>query len=116
MIDVSDGLIQDLGHICQASGVGATIRQEKLPLSRAFRALAGKGGMRYALSGGEDYELLFCAAPQQRKRIETLGKQSGVAISRIGICEPTANGIRVIDTAGAEVAIKAQGHDHFKKH
>ena len=116
MIDVSDGLIQDLGHICQASRVGATIRQEKLPLSCAFRAQAGNGGMRFALSGGEDYELLFCAAPQQRKRIETLGKQSGMGISRIGVCEPAANGISVIDAAGAKVALIAHGHDHFKKH
>lgn len=115
MIDVSDGLIQDLSHICQASGVGANIQQKKLPLSSAFLALAGKIGMRHALSGGDDYELLFCAAPEQRKRIETLGKQAGVPISRIGTCKPAANGIRVIDTAGTEVAVKAQGHDHFKK-
>ena len=59
MIDVSDGLLQDLGHICKASGVGALIWNEQLPLSRAYRKLAGRAGTRYALSGGEDYELLF---------------------------------------------------------
>jgi thiamine-monophosphate kinase len=115
MIDVSDGLIQDLGHICQASAVGANLQQEKLPLSSAYRALAGKFGMRHALSGGEDYELVFCAARQKRKRIQTLGTQVGVPMTRIGVCVPAANGIRVMDTVGLEVAVKAQGHDHFKK-
>jgi len=115
MIDISDGLIQDLGHICQASGVGANIRQDTLPLSSAFRALAGKAGMRHALSGGEDYELLFCAAPRQRQRISTLGKQAGVPITRIGVCVAAADGIKVFDTAGTEVVVKAHGHDHFKK-
>jgi len=115
MIDVSDGLIQDLGHICQASAVGASLQEEKLPLSAAYRSLAGDIGMRYALSGGEDYELLFCAARRKRKRIDRLGTQAAVPITRIGICVPATNGIRVIDTAGAEVAVKAQGHDHFKK-
>jgi thiamine-monophosphate kinase len=86
MIDISDGLAQDLSHICRASGVGATIEQGKLPLSRAFRELAGKLGTRHALSGGEDYELLFCAAPAQRKSIETVSGQTEVPISRIGFC------------------------------
>ncbi len=115
MIDVSDGLIQDLGHICQESGVGATIRQEKIPLSKAYRAVSGKYGFRFALSGGEDYELVFCAALSRRKQIETLSKQAGVAISRIGVCGPEDNGIRVIDATGAEVAIHIPGHDHFRK-
>jgi len=115
MIDVSDGLIQDLTHICQASGVGARIQQDKLPLSSAYRALAGTIGMTHALSGGEDYELLFCAAPQQRKRIDTLGKQARVPITLIGVCVPPAAGIRVLDAAGTEVRIKSHGHDHFKK-
>jgi thiamine-monophosphate kinase len=115
MIDVSDGLIQDLGHICQASAVGANLQQDKLPLSGAYRAVAGKLDMRHALSGGEDYELLFCAARQKRRRIQTLGTQVGVPMTRIGVCVPAVNGIRVIDTAGLEIAVKAQGHDHFKK-
>ena len=116
MIDISDGLAQDLGHICRASGVGATIEQEKLPLSTAFRELAGKVGMRHALSGGEDYELLFCAAPAQRKSITTVSEQTEVPISRIGFCVPATKGIRVIDAAGGEMAHTAQGHDHFQNH
>ncbi|MEO6165515.1 MAG: thiamine-phosphate kinase, partial [Candidatus Binatia bacterium] len=98
-----------------ASHVGATIQQDKLPLSNAYRALAGKIGMRYAMSGGEDYELLFCAAPRQRKRIEKLNQLAGVAISRIGVCMPFGNGVHVVDASGATIAVKSAGHDHFKK-
>ena len=115
MIDISDGLIQDLGHICKASAVGAILQEDKLPLSKAYRALVDKMGMQHALSGGEDYELLFCAAPQQRRRIETLGTQAGVPITRIGVCVPAGKGIRVLDAAGSKVTVEAQGHDHFKK-
>jgi thiamine-monophosphate kinase len=87
MIDVSDGLIQDLGHICKASGIGAQIWQDRLPLSRAYRKLAGRAGTRYALSGGEDYELLFCARKHDRRRIEKLQRRAMVAITRIGSCD-----------------------------
>jgi len=58
MIDVSDGLLQDLGHICKVSKIGAVLWEEKLPLSPAYRALCGKEGTRPALTGGEDYAVL----------------------------------------------------------
>jgi thiamine-monophosphate kinase len=115
MIDVSDGLIQDLGHICKASAVGAEIWADKLPLSRAYRELAGRAGTRYALSGGEDYELLFCARKHDRRRIEKLGTRARVAITRIGSCDSGKNGIVVLDAAGNPVETRAAGHDHFKK-
>lgn len=115
MIDVSDGLIQDLGHICKASGIGAKIWADKLPLSRAYRTLAGKAGTRYALSGGEDYELLFCARKRDRGRIEKLHTRAPVAITRIGTCDSGKNGIVVLDPAGNPIETRAAGHDHFKK-
>jgi len=115
MIDVSDGLIQDLGHICKASGIGARIWQDRLPLSRAYRKLAGTAGTRYALSGGEDYELLFCARKRDRARIEKLHTRALVAITRIGSCDSGKNGIVVLDAAGNPVETRAAGHDHFKK-
>lgn len=86
MIDVSDGLLQDLGHICRASGVGAIVEREKLPLSEEYRKLTGNDGDRHALSGGEDYELLFCARPRSRLRVEELSRRAGVALTRIGRC------------------------------
>ncbi len=115
MIDVSDGLLQDLGHICKASGIGAEIWQERLPLSRAYRALAGKDKTRHALTGGEDYELLFCARRRDRARLEKLEKRAQVAITRIGACVAARKGITVLDGSGTPLLIRVRGHDHFKK-
>jgi thiamine-monophosphate kinase len=114
MIDVSDGLLQDLGHICRASAIGAIIEAARLPLSPAYRALAGKEGCD-ALSGGEDYELLFCARRQNRTQIEKLSIRAQVAITRIGACVPADRGIVVLDPSGKAVPMRIQGHDHFKK-
>ena len=117
MIDVSDGLLQDLGHICKVSKIGAVFWEEKLPLSPAYRALCGKEGTRPALTGDEDYELLFCAPPRNRSRIAKL--QHGTAdlvMTRIGTCVSARAGITVLDSAGKPLSIRAEGHDHFKKY
>jgi thiamine-monophosphate kinase len=115
MIDVSDGLLQDLGHICRASAIGATIEAERLPLSPAYCAFVGKERSHYALSGGEDYELLFCARRQDRARIEKLSLRAQAAITRIGACVPVDRGIVVVDSSGKAVPMRTEGHDHFKK-
>ena len=115
MIDVSDGLLQDLAHICRASGTGAMIWSERLPLSRAYLALAGKAGRSLALNGGEDYELLFSARPRQRERIEKLSASAQVRITQIGRCVTAAQGITVLDSAGKPLSMSAKGYDHFKK-
>ena len=114
MIDVSDGLLQDLGHICRASRIGAILAEEKLPLSAAYRSLAGHQGTDYALFGGEDYELLFCAKRRDRLKIEKLEKGVGVPITRIGTCVSSRDGITVLDSKGQPLAFRATGHDHFK--
>jgi len=115
MIDVSDGLLQDLGHICKASHTGAVIFNEQLPLSAAYRALSGKNRTRFALGGGEDYELLFCARPRHRQQIEQLHDRAQVKITRIGGCVAAEQGITVIDGSGKPLALRFTGHDHFKK-
>jgi thiamine-monophosphate kinase len=114
MIDVSDGLLQDLGHICTASLTGARIWEEALPLSGAYRKLAGKEGTRYALSGGEDYELLFCARRRDRQLIDHLQHQVKVPLTRIGACVPADQGISCLDRSGKPISVPAIGHDHFK--
>jgi thiamine-monophosphate kinase len=114
MIDVSDGLLQDLGHICKASGVKAVIAVEEIPLSPAYRALAGREGLRYALSGGEDYELLFCARRRDRARIEKLQEHTNLAITRIGTCVAGRQGVVVLDRQGKRLPIRTHGHNHFK--
>ena len=115
MIDVSDGLVQDLGHICKASGVGAVLWQDSLPLSAAYRRVAGDHGTRYALTGGEDYELLFCLRPRDRARLERVKRRLGVQVTRIGKCLPPSAGINVLDGEGEPLPVSMTGYDHFKK-
>jgi len=80
-IDISDGLLQDLGHVLKRSGVGAEIESAAIPLSSAYRDVMGDN-FQFALSGGEDYELLFCLRPG---RSETaLTRRLGVPVRRIG--------------------------------
>jgi thiamine-monophosphate kinase len=80
-IDISDGLLQDLGHITERSGAGAEIEASRIPISPAYRAIAGDD-LTYALSGGEDYELLFCVCPGHSE--SQLSRQLGVDVTRIG--------------------------------
>ena len=115
MIDISDGLLQDLGHICKASRIGAVILEEKLPLSSAYRTLARPHEISYALAGGEDYELLFCARPRDRTRLESLRGRFDVPITRIGRCIPARDGMKVLNPKGQRTTFRARGHDHFKK-
>ncbi|MCX0053597.1 thiamine-phosphate kinase, partial [Escherichia coli] len=80
-LDVSDGLAQDLGHLCTASGVGAELEVERLPLSAAVRKALGPEG---ALAGGEDYELLLAVPPGRSRAFERACATGGHAITRIG--------------------------------
>ena len=115
MIDVSDGLLQDLEHICRASGTGAVIHNNQVPLSAGYRALAGDDETHHALTGGEDYELLFCARRAHRSRIQKLSARAGVPIARIGTCVADRRVI-VLDDSGKAITLDALGgHDHFKK-
>jgi thiamine-monophosphate kinase len=114
MIDVSDGLLQDLSHICKASAVGAEIRENSLPLSAAYRALIGRKRAIHALAGGEDYELLFSARARDRSRLEKIKSRFGVPITRIGRCLPAGAGIKLIDGRGRPSSFSFRGYDHFK--
>ncbi len=80
-IDVSDGLMQDLGHILERSGVGAEIDASRIPISPAYRSLMG-GDLEYALIGGEDYELIFCARSGYGE--SALSRRLRVPVRRIG--------------------------------
>jgi len=113
-MDVSDGLVQDLGHLCRASGLGAVIAADKLPLSAAARAaLAAENSLLASvLTGGDDYELLFTAPAAARDAILELGRRVGVAVTAIGTMIE-GGGVMVRDGNGREIVLKRGGWRHF---
>jgi thiamine-monophosphate kinase len=116
MIDVSDGLLQDLRQICSASGTGAVIDLAQVPLSPAYRAIArqrGKAAFVDALTGGEDYELLFCASARDRFRIHQISRKTRVPIAHLGRCVKQRD-VVVVDR-GKPVSMSVAGHDHFRQ-
>jgi thiamine-monophosphate kinase len=114
MIDVSDGLVADLGHICETSGVGAVLDLAALPLSPAARrVVADEPAMLPRLAcGGDDYELLFAAPPEADARIAALAAELGLPITAIGRIE-SGDRVRLCDRQGREIAIASGGYRHF---
>lgn len=111
-IDVSDGLLGDLGHILERSQVGARIDWPQVPRSASLRSLPEPVQQQFALAGGDDYELLFTAAPTRRAEVEAAGQAAGVQVTRIGRIE-AGGGLRVCDEGGSPLALPGRGFDHF---
>ena len=119
-IDVSDGLLGDLGHILKASGVGACV--DATTATNLLAASAQQAGaaadfdaqtlMQCALAGGDDYELVFTAPPAQQAAVQAAAQASGTRATRIGRVEP-APGLRVVDGQGQPVAQHFASFDHF---
>ena len=114
MCDVSDGLVADLGHICEVSGVAARVDLPSLPLSPAARRIvdAEPGVAARLATAGDDYELLFTAPMSATEAIEQLAVELGLALTAIGVIEHGA-GVRLVDAAGNRVAVGAAGYRHF---
>lgn len=114
MMDVSDGLVADLGHLCAASGVAGVVEAARLPLSPAAQAAiaADCGLLMAALSGGDDYELLFTTPSERAAELARLGTDLAVPVTLIGRIE-AGSGVRVIDAEGAAVSVPDAGHRHF---
>jgi thiamine-monophosphate kinase len=118
-IDISDGLAADLGHICEVSGLGAVVDVVRVPLSAAARsAIRGdRSRLEAALTGGDDYEILFTAPPEAVGRVEQLSREAGIAITPIGrMCaEPSESRDRVVlrDVSGEPMELAQQGWAHF---
>jgi len=113
-IDVSDGLIADLGHICACSGTGARIRSESVPLSGAARAAVTEDAALWPkiLGGGDDYELLFTVPTGQEAAIGEIALDLGLDLSRIGeITE--GKGVEVEDAQDLGLDLSDPGYRHF---
>lgn len=109
MIDISDGLAQDLGHILKASQVGAKLQLENLPISPALHALNDAQKWQYALAGGDDYELCFTISPQNYEKL--LQKQLDVSISMIGTIQQQ-HGL-TFEKDGVDHSLQFNGYQHF---
>lgn len=112
-IDVSDGLLADLDHLCAASGVGASIRIDALPCSQVLREAFDPATRReLQAGGGDDYELCFSTGADARDAVAAIAQDAGVAIACIG--EVVAgDGVRAFDAGGARWIPARAGHEHF---
>jgi thiamine-monophosphate kinase len=112
-IDVSDGLLGDLGHILEQSAIGARVDWNSVPRSPAVRGRPDAEQRRLALAGGDDYELLFTAPRARQRDVERAAASAGVAVTRIG--EVTATGrLELVDADGRAMDTAPHAFDHFR--
>jgi thiamine-monophosphate kinase len=117
MIDVSDGLLIDTSHLLEESEVGARIWEDQIPLSGPYRKWVrsfSKDPFRFALSGGEDYELLFTTPSTMRKKISSIARSLKIPITRIGEILAKEEGLHMIRKDGEDYSPSRLGFEHFK--
>lgn len=113
-IDVSDGLLGDLGHILSRSHLGAVIHATTLPIGPVLARQAADSQADYALNGGDDYELCFTAPPANRDAILAAAKSTNTPVTRIGgLMEGT--GVQVLDAVGNPLSLTSRSFDHFNE-
>lgn len=114
-IDVSDGLLADLGHVCAASGVGAELDFEALPIPAALAAAFDPAACReLALAGGDDYELCFTVAGAREPKMRAALAHAGCHATRLGRIVAGSR-VRVLDACGNEIEISRTGWEHFAR-
>jgi len=110
-LDISDGLISDLNHICRASRVGARIEAERLPILPVVKANFGDKARELALSGGEDYELLFTASAGIIDEVMAVASYPVTVLGEI--IEDRSSKIAVVDGKGNPITLPKTGWEHF---
>jgi len=116
MIDVSDGLVQDLGHVCRASGVAAEVSLARLPLAPAVRRALGPRAPAFAAAAGEDYELLAAVPPARERALARLRARLGCPLTCVGRVVAGRPAVRLLDARGGRVHLRRGGFDHFARH
>jgi thiamine-monophosphate kinase len=111
-MDVSDGLVQDLGHICRASGLAAELRTADVPLSDPARA-AGPDWLATCLTGGDDYELLLAVPPDRTDALRRSAARAGIAVTRIGHLHAGPPEVTVRGPGGEAISLTQGGWSHF---
>jgi thiamine-monophosphate kinase len=111
-LDISDGLVGDLGHILAASRVGATLDVDALPAGPVLARQDAALRRRFTAAGGDDYELCFTAPVAHREAVLEAGRISGTAVTRVGRVE-AETGLRFVDAQGTPLDLKLSGWDHF---
>jgi thiamine-monophosphate kinase len=111
-LDISDGLVGDLGHILAASRVGATLEVDALPAGPVLARQPADLRRRFTAAGGDDYELCFTAPVENREAVLEAGRASGTAVTRVGRIE-TEVGLRFTDAHEVPLDLKLSGWDHF---
>jgi thiamine-monophosphate kinase len=112
-IDLSDGLVGDIGHVLARSRVGATVDADALPASGALAALPTDRRREFGLAGGDDYELLFSAPPAREREVLAAAMQAGCAATRIGTIDAEP-GLHLVDGQGRALRLQLAGYDHFR--
>jgi len=111
-MDVSDGLVADLNHICQKSGVGARVEIDRVPVSAAVKECFPDRALEFALAGGEDYELLFTGTPENIERVKA---DALCPVTIIGeIVEDKTHETVLVDKLGDTISMPGTGWDHFR--
>ncbi|MBK9079866.1 MAG: thiamine-phosphate kinase [Hyphomicrobium sp.] len=114
-LDVSDGLVQDATRLARGAGAGLCLRSETLPFSSAARKIiaAAPQHLKTLVAGGDDYEILFSAAPENRLPIRAMAERDGIAVTEIGVLDGSGC-VTVLAANGAPLAIHSGGYDHFR--